>query len=340
MKNKPVNVGIIGLGYWGPNYLRILGELPQAAVRSCCDIDQGGREKVRETHPSLEVTPDYNELAADPEINAVVIVTPPDTHYSLARAFLKRGKHVLIEKPFTMDSGQAGELIEIAEHNRSVLMVGHVYKYHPAIELLRSYIASGKLGRVYYLKAERIGLGPIRKQGSALWDLAVHDVYISLHLLSGRPDQISARGGSYIQDNIEDFVDVNLRFPGGVFCTAYASWFAPEKVRKLTVVGSKAMAVFDDTNKAEMLKIYEREIDRDLLGSTPDFRDHQNLVNLGRVYLPKIPGGEPLKNQVIRFLERIHQADFSPEDAAEGREVVRILEAAQQSLTTGETVCL
>lgn len=336
----PLNVGIIGLGYWGPNYLRTLGELPGTAVRMCCDLDREGLEKVRGAYPEIETTTDYNRLAGDPEIDAAIIVTPPDTHYRLARACLKNGKHILIEKPFTVDSAQARELIELAEEGRRVAMVGHIYKYHPVVELLREYIRSGKLGQVYYLKAERIGLGPIRKQGSALWDLAVHDIYTALHLLDALPADISARGGSYIQENIEDFVDVNLGFPDRVFCSIYASWFAPEKVRKLTVVGSRAMAVFDDTNKAQMLKIYERKIDRGLLNSTPDYRDHQNLISLGRVYSPEIPDREPLKIQVGRFLDRIRRDDCSPADAEEGLRVVRILESAQKSLQTGETVCL
>jgi predicted dehydrogenase len=335
-----VNIILVGFGYWGPNYLRVFRELTKCNIRYCCDLDNGKLEGIKKIYPGIEIARDYKVLLRDYKIDAAVIATPLATHYKIAKYFLEHKKHVLVEKPLTSTSKEAEKLISIAKKNKLVFMVGHVYKHNPGITRLRDIIKEGKLGKIYYLKAERMGLGPIRKETSALWDLATHEIYIALYLLGKMPLSVYAHGGSYIRKKIEDFVDLNLIFPGNVSCTIYASWFAPEKIRRITVVGSKGMAIFDDLNKSEMLKIYEREINETLLHSTPKYADHQNIVNIGDVYTPGIKQSEPLRNQAEYFLECIENNMQPINDGRNGLNVVKILETAQESLKTGKNKCL
>lgn len=329
-----IQIGVIGCGYWGPNYVRVFNELPESRVKWCCDLDKKNLENIKKLYPEIKVTKDYKKIAKDSEIDAAVIVTPVKTHYKIAKYFLKEGKHLLVEKPFTNKVLQAEELIKIAKAKHSVLMVSHVYLYNPGIRALEEIIRKKRLGKIYYLKTERTGLGPIRKQASVLWDLAPHDIYIVLYLLKKSPLKVSAEGNSFLQKGIEDFVNLNLKFRKNIFCTIYASWFSPEKVRKLTVVGSRGMAIFDDVNKQDMLKIYERKINKKLFNSAPEYRDHQNIVTIGDVYIPNIEQSEPLKNQAKHFLECILKDKKPLTDAQDGLNVVKILEAAEASLKT------
>lgn len=324
-------MGIIGTGYWGPNYVRIFNELEDGRCKYCCDLDEANLRKIKKVYPSTIVTKNYREVAKNPDVDGVVITTPLDTHYEIARYCLEEGKHVLIEKPFTQTSEEAEELIRISKKNNLVLMAGHVYRYNPGIIKLKE-IMEEKLGDLYYASAERMGLGPIRKRASVLWDLAAHDISISTYLFDATPKSVSADGESYIQKGVEDVVFLNLKFPNNVIFTVYATWIAPEKIRKITVVGSKAMVVFDDTKKSEMLKIYERGINKALLDSTPEYHDHQSIVSLGDVHLPKVEQSEPLKNQASHFLDCIHENKKPITSGFEGLEVVKILEAAQKSL--------
>jgi predicted dehydrogenase len=220
----------------------------------------------------------------------------------------------------------------LAEKNKVILMTGHVYLYNPGIRKLKEYIKENKLGKIYYLKSERMALGPIRKKGSVLWDLAIHDVYVALYLLEEMPTSVFAQGGDYLQKDIEDFVNLNLKFPKNIFCSIGASWFAPQKIRELMVVGSEGMAIFDDVDKHEMLKIYERKINKNLLGSTPHYSDHQNIVNVGDVYTPHIEQSEPLKNQAIHFIECIKNNKNPLTSGEEALKVIKVLEEAERTL--------
>ena len=334
-----INIILVGFGYWGPNYLRVLRELGKCNIRYCCDLDGSKLENIKKIYPDIMIARDYKAVLKGHKIDAAVVVTPLNTHYKIVKFFLEHKKHVLVEKPFTSTSEEAKELINIAKKNRLVLMVGHVYKHNPGITALRDIIKKGKLGKIYYLKAERMGLGPVRRQTSALWDLATHEIYIALYLLGKMPLSVYAHGGSYIQKYIEDFVDLSFIFPDNISCTICASWFAPEKIRRVTVVGSKGMAVFDDVNKTEMLKIYEREINEAPLYSTSEYANHQNIVNIGDILIPKIKQSEPLRNQVECFLECIGNNTQPINDGMDGLNVVRILEAAQKSLKTGKKEC-
>ena len=329
---EKINIALIGCGYWGPNYIRVFNSLSQCRVSHCCDLDDSKLDRMKKLYPEIKAVKDYKAIASEDRIRAVVIATPLNTHYKIAKYFLEHDKHILVEKPLTLTSKETRDLISIAKRKKLILMVGHVYEYNPGIVALKDLIKKGTLGKVYYMKSERMGLGPIRKQANALWDLATHDISVALYLLEGFPIKIFAQGGRYIQDNIEDFVDLTLRFKNNVFCSIYASWLAPEKVRKLTVVGSRAMAVFDDVNKSEMLKVYERKINKGLLDSTPEYNDHQNIVDVGDVYISSVEQSEPMKNQAEDFLGSIFENKQPKADGNDGLRVVKILECAQKYL--------
>jgi len=217
-------------------------------------------------------------------------------------------------------------------------MVGHVYEFNPTIQRLRDMIRRKCLGSVYCCNAERVGLGPIRKHANALWDLATHDISIALYLLEEYPQRVTAVGEYYLQKDIKDFVFVSLTFPSRIVYNIYVSWIAPEKIRKTTIVGSKGMAVFDDVDKTESLKVYERKFDTNLLDSTPKYSDHQHIVSIGDVRIPKIDHGEPLKYQAMHFLECIIFNKKPITNVDDGLRVVKILEAAEKSLKSKRTV--
>lgn len=332
-----INVGIIGLGYWGPNYVRIVNELEQVKLESCCDLDKGNLKKFTNLYPFVKTTSNYKELISDERIDAVIITTPPHTHYQIAKDCLEKDKHVLVEKPLANNSNDAKDLVKISEQKGKILMVGHVYKYNPGIRKLKELISSGDLGDIFYITSERMGLGPIRKHGNALWDLATHDISIATYLLDSMPNSVNARGECYIQNGIEDLVFLTLNFPNKIICNIIASWFSPEKIRRTNVVGSEKMAVFDDVNKSEMIKIYERKIDKELLDATPEYSDHQLIVRFGNVLIPRIEQSEPLKNMVTDFCKCISENKKPLCDGLDGLNVVKILEAANKSLKNDGT---
>lgn len=325
-----LNFALIGCGYWGPNYARILNELKETNLICCCDVDKEKLKKMKHLYPSITINEDYKDVAKRKDIDAVIIVTPLNTHYEIAKEFLKKGKHVLLEKPFTRTIKEGEKLKKLAEKNKLKLMVGHVYIYNPGVRKLKEELKS--VGEVYYIFAERMGLGPIRKHANALWDLAIHDISILLYILEEFPKKVIAIGGAYLQKNIEDMVHLTLKFPSGIIGNINVSWLAPEKIRKVTVVGEKRMIVFDDVNKSEMIKIYEREIDKKLLDSTPEYVDHQLIVKVGDVHIPRIDQSEPLKNQVKHFIECIEKNKKPLSDAENGINVLKILIKAEKYL--------
>ncbi len=304
-------------------------------MSSCCDLEDKNLAKIKNLYPSTITTKDYRGMAQDRDLEAVVVTTPLNTHFEIAKFFLEKGKHVLIEKPFTSTSREAEELMAIAERKKLVLMAGHVYSFNPGIRKLKEILDKGELGELYYLSTERVGLGPIRKHASALWDLATHDICIAIHLLGQSPDKVTAEGESYIQKGVEDIVFLSLKFPKRVFCNVHATWIAPEKIRKVTVVGSRGMAVFDDVSKSEMIKVYERIIDKGLLDSTPEYVDHQAIMRIGKIRVPEVEQSEPLKNLCEHFIDCIRNQKRPLTDARNGLEVVKVLEAAEASLKKG-----
>jgi predicted dehydrogenase len=326
-----INVGIIGLGYWGPKYIRVLSELGDVHLKYLCDLEKQKLEKSKGYLQNIKSVLDYQEILKDPEIKAVIITTPPTTHYKIIKDSLEAGKDVFVEKPLTLNSKEGEEVVNLAKKKNLILMVGHMYLFNPGIEKIKSLIEEKELGEILYGIALRLGLSPIRKSASALWDLATHDLSVFLHLF-GFPSNLSCTGESYFQKGIEDYVSITLRYPNKMNFSIYVSWFCPEKIRKITIIGTKKTIIFDDMNKQEMVKIYQKSFDMSSLDILPTYIDHQNIVREDDTKIPFIQQSEPLKNQIIHFTECITTRKMPLSDGKEALNVIKILEAADYSL--------
>ena len=325
-----ISLAIIGLGYWGPNLLRAFDSETLCVVKYCCELDAKIRHSNQQLYPHILFTDKFEQVLSDPDLDAVVIATPAPTHYHLAKEALLQQKHVFVEKPLSLKIDHAVELTELADKQKMKLMVGHLMLYHPAIEWLKKAILSGDLGHIYYLYSQRVNLGRIRTQENAMWSLAPHDISMALHLIGKRPDTVSATGYSYLQDQVEDLVFLNLKFPAEIGAHIHCSWLDPHKIRKLTVVGSKKMVVFDDMQKEEPIKVYEKGFD------SVDYKNGNAApslsVRFGDIWIPHIPAEEPLKRQCHHFIDAIENCKKPLSDGKNGVEVLQILHQAQSSI--------
>lgn len=327
-----MDIGVIGVGYWGLNYLRVFSELKSCRVIKCSDLDNNLLDIVKEKYPLIQTCNNYEDISKDPKIKAVCVSTPASAHYEIVKNCLLNNKHVLVEKPFTIKSEEAEELIGIAREKKRVVMVGHTYLYNLSIKKLKDLIKSGEIGDVFYLYLSRTGLGPVRNDVNALWDLAPHDISIIIHLLGETPKRVSAVGQSYLQEGIEDVVFINLLFRNKVMANIHASWLDPYKIRSISIIGSKKMVVFNDIETVEGLKLF----DKGVKCRTPhEYGEFRMTVREGDIYIPKIDTSEPLKNQCTHFLECISENKIPLTDGGNGLLVVKVLEAAQKSLEKG-----
>ncbi len=329
-----VNVGLIGCGYWGPNLLRNFLELSNCQIKAIAELDDSRIDYLNQKFPSLPTTKDYRDLM-NGSIDAVVIATQPRTHYSLAKEALQNKKHVLVEKPLAMSVAQARELIELANKHQRKLMVGHTFEYSEPVRLLKKYMHSEEIGRLYYLYSQRVNFGIVRQDVNALWNLAPHDISIILYLLEKMPVMVSAKGVDFLQKGIEDIVFMVLHFPDDVIAHVHVSWLDPNKVRRMTLVGSEKMIVYDDVSDAK-IKIYDKGIKKqnitESLGRYDDFGQYQSIKFAGDVILPKIDLVEPLKNECAHFIECIQQDKDLLTGGDNGLRVVHVLEAASRSM--------
>jgi predicted dehydrogenase len=282
--------------------------------------------------PGVRTAESFEVLLEDEAVRAVVIATPAVTHAELARRALDAGRHVFVEKPMALAAKEARDLCERAEARGLVLMVGHLLVYHPGVERLRQLVESGELGPIHYLYSQRVNLGKIRADENALWSFAPHDLSVMLHVLPSRPVDVAARGQAYLREGVEDVVFLNLRFENGVMGNVQLSWLDPHKLRKFTVVGRRKMAVFDDVEASEKLKIYDKgaEVPGDYAG----YGDYIGL-RFGDIVIPRLPSTEPLRLECQEFLRCVEEGATPVTDGRSGLEVVRILEAAQHSLENG-----
>jgi len=324
-----INLGIVGLGYWGPNLLRNFDQFNGCRVKVCCDLSEDNLNKARTQNTDIKTTDNYASLLEDPEIQAIVIATSAVTHHKLAKQAIEHGKHVFVEKPLTLDVGHAEELVQLAEQNGVKLMVGHLMEYHPAIGVLKEAVKTQELGDIYYLYSQRVNLGKIRKDENALWSFAPHDLSIIMYLLDSEPVNVSARGQSYLQTGIEDVVFLNLFFPDKVMAQIQLSWLDPHKIRRTTIVGSKKMAVFDDMEPTEMIRIYDKGVINN--GTYGSFGESLSL-RFGSVTIPYIKMTEPLRLECQHFLDCINNGKQPRSDGLDGLRVVKVLQAAQESL--------
>lgn len=324
-----MKTAIIGCGYWGPNYVRIFNEIDDSNLLYIADVDHKKLAKVVK-NSDIKITKNYEKILEDDEVEAVVISTPSSTHYKIAKDCILKDKHVLVEKPLTLSSKESKELIELAESRKKLLMVGHTFIFNPAVQKLKEYIKNGTLGEIHYLSFVRTGLGPVRKDVNAMWDLAPHDISILNYLLESTPSKVSARGEWYIQQGIEDVVFLNLKFENKILANIHASWLNPQKVRQVTVVGSKKMAVFDDVSQTEKLVLFDKGVQKEYTYAS--YGEFQLKLRSGDILIPDIKMTEPLKNECIHFIECIKNNKKPITDGRSGLEVVRILEMAQESL--------
>jgi predicted dehydrogenase len=324
-----ITLGQVGLGYWGPNLLRNFQELPGARVKAVCDLDHDALAQATERYSGLTGTQEYEDLLGDPEIDAIVVTSSAAAHYRLARPALEAGKHVFVEKPIALRVEEAEALVRLAEESGLTLMVGHLLLYHPAVTRLKELINSGELGDVYYVYTERRNLGKVRQDENAMWSLAPHDISVVLYLLGEIPEAVAAQGQSYLQPGIEDTVFFTLRFADGRLAHSHVSWLDPHKVRRLTVVGSRQMGIFDDVEPSEKLRIYDKGVDR-----TPEYSSYGDALTLrfGDIFVPRVEMKEPLRLECQHFLDCIEQGHQPLTDGRNGLQVLRVLDALQKSL--------
>jgi predicted dehydrogenase len=323
-------IGIIGCGHWGKNYLRVFREIGEDCELSICDSNSISLSSAIKMNPRVKSFKDVEDIFSDRNISAVVVSTPAATHYELVKKALSRGKHVLVEKPFTLKSGQAKELIDLAANTGLVLMVSHTFLYNPAIRLIKQYISKGTCGKIYYLKSVRTHLGLIREDVNVFWDLAAHDIAIFGYLLEAMPKSVSATGSQIIKEGREDVGFAVLNYPGNIIANIHVSWIDSHKERELSIVGSKERIVFDDLDNLEKVKIFEKglEVERDI----SNFGEFQLLLRDGNIISPKVDAYEPLRKECEHFIECVDKGGRPLTDGKNGWEVVRVLEAFQESL--------
>jgi UDP-2-acetamido-3-amino-2,3-dideoxy-glucuronate N-acetyltransferase len=327
------NIAVVGCGYWGKNLIRNFAEL--GALHTICDSNSDVLSKFASIYPNVKGETNLDAVLTDKEIEGVVIALPAALHYQAARQALLAGKDVFVEKPITSKSSEAQELVELAEERKRILMVGHLMLYHPAVPILKRHIQSGDLGEIYYLYSTRVNLGQVRRDESALWRLAPHDISLFLYLLEDFPKVVSARGISYVQSHLEDVVFITLQFPPDVLAHIHASWLDPHKIRQLTVVGSKKMAVFDDMEPEHKLKIYDQGVvdNRDKLAPSSGTL----ALRSEGVFLPMVDLSEPLSLECRHFLKCMKNRSSPLSNGKQGLEVVRILEKVEEVMKHGRT---
>jgi predicted dehydrogenase len=330
-----VRLGIIGTGYWGPNLVRNFAGLENARIDAVCDLDQKRADSIRHRFcPKARLLADPDAVAASREIDAVVISTPIQTHYELGSTFLAAGKHVFIEKPLARSVVECEGLLDLAERNRRVLMVGHVFEYNPAVQRIKQYLDAGELGKLFYVYSQRVNLGRIQHDVNALWSFAPHDISIMNYWLGQEAVRVSARGFSYLSAGVEDVVFVTLEYPGGIGVNLHLAWLDPRKIRLMTLVGSKKMLVYDDVSLDAKIQLYDKGIAglHDFLESPETFAEFQFQIRSGDLVVPALQFGEPLQNECRHFVECIEDGKQPRTDGRNGLRVVRVLEAAERSL--------
>ncbi|UCD25670.1 MAG: Gfo/Idh/MocA family oxidoreductase [Gemmatimonadota bacterium] len=325
-------VAAIGAGSWGRNHVRNLANLPEAELVAVCDLSEDRRNAVKRQYPGVHVTADHSEALDMAE--AAVIATPATSHAELALAAIERNLPVLVEKPFALSVREAESIADASEAKGVPVVTGHLLLFHSAIERLGQLIDEGELGDLYYLYSQRVNLGQVRPDENALWSFGPHDVAVALELLGDAPISVAAQGKSYLQPGIEDVVFMNMEFASGIMAHVQMSWLDPHKERRLTVVGSEKMVVFDDMQSREKLKIYDKGVDR-----PPDYASYGESLSIreGDIAIPRIPNAEPLAAELRHFIAVANGTATSRTPASNGVEVVRVLEGASRSLAAGGT---
>lgn len=325
-----INIAVVGSGYWGPNLIRNIAGLPNAALHTVCDLNPKALETNAKRYPGIKTTPDYASVLADPDVHGIVLATPAHLHGAMTHAAIEAGKHVMVEKPLSLRADEAKSLVELADKNGVRLMVGHVFIYNPAVTMLRDLVQRGELGNILYAYSARLNLGIVRDDLNAMWNLAPHDFSIMNYVLGASPVRVAARGFKPLGRKLEDVAFVTLEYPGNISAHVHVSWLDPGKVRRMTFVGDQKMVVYDDVSQDERIKIFDRGLMPDKL---PDaYGEFRMITRGGDVTIPRLDTTEPLRAECLHFVESIRNGTTPITSGKDGYLVVQMLEAAQQSM--------
>jgi predicted dehydrogenase len=329
-RTKP-RVAVVGLGYWGPNLVRVLFERTDIDVRWLCDTDPERLERIGRRYPSAATTQNLEDVLLDSSVDGVLLATPVFTHYELARRCMEAGKHVFVEKPLAPSTDQATQLIDYATGQDLVLMCGHTFLYSPPVQAVKDLIDRGELGDIYFVSASRVNLGLHQRDVSVIWDLGPHDFSILLYWLGVPPATIRATGRDSIVPGIVDVAFVTMQFGSGVVANVELSWLAPSKLRRTVIVGSKKMVVYEDGG-SEPIKIYDRGVE---YTEPATFGEWHLSYRSGDILTPNLPIAEPLAAQAGAFVEAMRTGQLPEYGLALARDVVRLAEASDRSLNNG-----
>lgn len=334
MSEREQNVAVVGLGYWGPNRLRALTDIEGMEVTWICDRDASRLEKLDRRHPNVRATTDFDEVLADPELDAIVLATPVFTHHELTSAALRAGKHVFVEKPLAGSSAEAEDLFAIAVEADRTLMCGHTFLYSPPVRRIKEILDAGELGELYFISSSRTNLGPYRSDVSVLFDLGPHDFSMLLYWLGAAPERVSATGRDVLSEGVQDVAFVDLTFPGGMLAHAEMSWLAPSKLRRTVIVGSEKMLVYED-GTPEPLRIFDSGIE---IGDTSNYGQYQLSYRSGDIVSLRVPATEPITAELVDFRDAITAGAEPISDERMALDVIAIVEAAEASLADGGQV--
>jgi predicted dehydrogenase len=327
---KQIKVGVVGCGYWGPNLVRNFRSLSDCRLKMMCDINKDRLAHVRSLYPDVEGETDYRHMLNGAGLDAIVVATAVSLHYPMAKASLLAGKHTLIEKPMACSSEQCEELIDIAKKKGLILMVGHTFLYSPAVRKIKEIIDTGEAGEIRYICARRLNLGLFQRDINVAWDLAPHDIAIILHILQEQPVSINCRGTAHITPGVEDVTAMCLHFGNERSAIIHNSWIDPRKIREMTIVGSKRMIVYDDVAQQEKIKVFDTRVERPPHYDT--FAEFHYAYHYGDMYVPYVKQEEPLKAECQHFIDCVRSGAAPLSNGDRGLELVRILEAASQSI--------
>jgi len=326
----PINVGVVGAGYWGPNLIRNFRALSQCRLKWICDVSEARLKHMRALYPEVTGETDFQRFLASDGLDAVVIATAVRFHFAMAKASLLAGKHTLIEKPMAASTAECEELVSLAQERGLVLMVGHTFLYSPAVRKIKEIVDRGDIGELRYISARRLNLGLFQKDINVAWDLAPHDLSIIQFVMKERPAAVTCTGSAHVTPGIEDVTSMGIQFPSGRSAIVQSSWLDPRKIREMTIVGSRRMIVYDDIAPLEKIKIFDMRVDRPPHYDT--FAEFQYAYHYGDIYIPYIQQEEPLKVECQHFLSCIADGTTPITSGRLGLEVVQILEASSKSL--------
>jgi len=330
-KFNPVGIGVIGAGNWGQNLVRNYASLPGSQLLYVADVSEKVRSKMANLYPKAQVTDNPERIFTDPAVKAVVIAVESPLHYTMIKNALDHGKHVYVEKPLALSVADAQDVVSLARGKNLKLMIGHLLEYHPAVNYIKDLMKAGKVGTSLYLYFHRLNLGIVRKDENVWWSLAPHDISVACYLFEAEPVSVSANGQSYLQKGIEDVVFATLKFADGRMAHIHVSWLDPHKIRKVTLVASDKMVVFDDMEASEKVRIYDKGAEIKTVNSYVE----AITLRTGDVLIPRIPSQEPLSLECQHFLDAIIKDQPVRSDGVDGLRVVKVLEAGSKSLASG-----